>query len=77
MCAAAPRVLEFAIMDDVKNPHLERGARRALVGLFGEGWCTSEFATLPQRTRDGLVKGLAKRTTPMNMFPLLSLRRPR
>lgn len=67
----APRVLEFALADDVKNPHLERGARRALVGLFGDGWCTSEFAHLPQKTRDAIVKGLAKRTTPMNIFPLL------
>jgi hypothetical protein len=67
----APRILEFAVADDVKNPHLERGARRALVGLFGEGWCTPEFAMLPQKTRDGLIKGLAKRTTPQNLFALL------
>ncbi|KAI8969757.1 hypothetical protein BD414DRAFT_255022 [Trametes punicea] len=67
----APRVLEFSLLEDVKNPHLERGARRALVGLFGEGWCTSEFAALPQKTRDALLKGLGKRTTPMNVFPLL------
>lgn len=67
----APRVLEFAISDDAKNPNLERGARRALVGLFGEGWCTSEFASLPQRLRESLLKGLAKRTTPMNVFALL------
>ncbi|EIW78740.1 hypothetical protein CONPUDRAFT_167664 [Coniophora puteana RWD-64-598 SS2] len=66
-----PRVLEFAIAEDVKNSHLERGARRALVGIFGEGWCTSEFATLPQKTRDNVLKGLAKRTTPLNVFPLL------
>ena len=68
----APRVLEFSLLDDVKNPHLERGARRALVGLFGEGWCTSEFAALPQKTRDALLKGLGKRTTPMNVFALLA-----
>lgn len=67
----APRVLEFALLDDVKNPHLERGARRALVGLFGEGWCNAEFARLTQKTRDSLLKGLAKRTTPLNVFPLL------
>ncbi|THH27435.1 hypothetical protein EUX98_g6750 [Antrodiella citrinella] len=67
----APRVLEFSLMDDVKNPHLERGSRRALVGLFGDGWCTPEFARLPQKTRDGLLKGLAKRTNPLNIFPLL------
>lgn len=66
-----PRVLEFAISDDVKNAHLERGARRALVGLFGEGWCTAEFAGLAQKVRDSLLKGLAKRTTPVNVFALL------
>ena len=43
----APRVLEFALEEDVKNTSLERGARRALVGPFGEGWCTQEFAGLP------------------------------
>ncbi|KAG1726343.1 uncharacterized protein EDB91DRAFT_1350518 [Suillus paluster] len=67
----APRVLEFALADDVKNTYLERGARRALVGLFGEGWCISEFASLPQKIRENLLKGLAKRTTPLNLFPLL------
>ncbi|PFH46430.1 hypothetical protein AMATHDRAFT_7810 [Amanita thiersii Skay4041] len=67
----APRVLEFALGDDVKNPHLERGARRALVGLFGEGWCTSEFAGLPQKLRESLLKGVGKRTTPENVFSIL------
>ncbi|KAJ8453776.1 hypothetical protein ONZ45_g19576 [Pleurotus djamor] len=67
----APRVLEFALADDVKNPHLERGSRRALVGLFGEGWCTTEFAALPQRLRDTALKGVGKRTTPSNALALL------
>lgn len=67
----APRVLEFAVAEDVKNPHLERGARRALVGLFGEGWCNPDFAGLPEKTRGGLLKGVAKRTTPQNVFALL------
>ncbi|TFK46743.1 hypothetical protein OE88DRAFT_1720946 [Heliocybe sulcata] len=67
----APRVLEFASQDDVKNQHLDRGARRALVGLFGEGWATPEFSKLPQKVRDSLLKGLAKRTTPMNIFALI------
>ncbi|KAI0314558.1 hypothetical protein OF83DRAFT_1063636 [Amylostereum chailletii] len=67
-----PRVIEFAILDDVKNPHLERGARRALVGLFGEGWCNPEFAKLDKKIRDTAMKGVAKRTTPLNVFQLLS-----
>lgn len=67
----APRTLEFAMRPDVKNVYLDRGARRALVGLFGEGWCTQEFANLPQKTKDGLMKGLAKRSTPQNVLPLL------
>ncbi|KAF9030400.1 hypothetical protein BJ165DRAFT_1535704 [Panaeolus papilionaceus] len=67
----APRVLEFALEEDVKNPHLERGARRALVGHFGEGWATQEFASLAQKHRESVLKGLGKRTTPTNVFPIL------
>ncbi|KIP06327.1 hypothetical protein PHLGIDRAFT_119037 [Phlebiopsis gigantea 11061_1 CR5-6] len=67
----APRVLEFAILDDVKNSHLEKGARRALVGLYGEGWCNSDFAQLTQKNRDMALQGVMKRTTPMNVFHLL------
>ncbi|KAH6866031.1 hypothetical protein BKA70DRAFT_1135072 [Coprinopsis sp. MPI-PUGE-AT-0042] len=66
-----PRVLEFSLQEDVKNVHLERGSRRALVGLFGEGWCTSEFASLNPKLRDSLLKGLSKRTTPVNVWALL------
>jgi hypothetical protein len=67
----APRVLEFAVREDVANKYLERGARRALVGLFGEGWCHPEFAALPQKTRGGVLGGVGKRTTPINAFALL------
>jgi len=67
----APRVLEFAIAEDGKNQHLKRGAKRALVGIFGEGWCTSEFSKLPDKIKLQAVSGLAKRTTPINIFPLL------
>ena len=67
----APRVLEFAIAEDVKNQYLERGARRALVGIYGEGWCTSEFSKLPDKIKLQLFKGLGKRTIPINIFPLL------
>ncbi|KAH8107310.1 hypothetical protein DFH11DRAFT_1830101 [Phellopilus nigrolimitatus] len=66
----APCVLLFSVRPDVQNTYLERGARRTLVGLFGEGWCTAEFSTLPQKTKDGLMRGLAKRTTPLNVFSL-------
>ena len=63
------RVLEFAPDDDVANKqYLELGARRTLVGLFGEGWCNAEFATLPQKIRDSIVKGIGRRTAPRN-FP--------
>ena len=62
-------MLEVSLLDDVKNPHLERGTRRALVGLFGR--LGSEFAALPQKTRDALMKGtgLGKRTTPIFRAP--------
>jgi hypothetical protein len=67
-----PRVLEFALVDDVKNGVLERDTRCALVGLFGEGWCTSEFAGLPPKVRENLLKSVGKRTTPANALAKLS-----
>ena len=67
----APRVLQFSVRPDVQNVYLDRGARRALVGLFGSGWITSEFAELPQKTRDGLLSGVKKRYLPMNVSLML------
>ncbi|KAH8103192.1 hypothetical protein DFH11DRAFT_1773759 [Phellopilus nigrolimitatus] len=67
----APRVLLFSVRLDVQNAYLECGARRTLVGLFGEGWCTAEFSMLSQKTKDRLVCGLVKHTTPVNVFSLL------
>ncbi|KAF8268918.1 hypothetical protein EI94DRAFT_1799823 [Lactarius quietus] len=66
-----PRVIEFSLLDDVKNELLQRGARRGLVGMFGEGWCNAEFAKLDKKIREAALKGVAKRTTPPNVFPLL------
>ncbi|KAJ7022332.1 hypothetical protein C8F04DRAFT_1402456 [Mycena alexandri] len=71
-CAArVPRILEFALRPDVQDVVLERGARRALVGLFGVGWCTPEFAALPAKLHASALKGLLKRTTPPNALPIL------
>ncbi|KAK7015383.1 hypothetical protein R3P38DRAFT_3570839 [Favolaschia claudopus] len=37
-CAGrVPRILEFALRDEVKDAAVERGSRRALVGWFGTG----------------------------------------
>ncbi|KAJ7593454.1 hypothetical protein C8J56DRAFT_498559 [Mycena floridula] len=57
----APRILEFAIRDDVKNKILERGARRALTGIWGEGWVTSELGGMDGKIVDSLIKGVGKR----------------
>ncbi|KAI9459545.1 Fungalysin metallopeptidase-domain-containing protein [Boletus coccyginus] len=44
----------------------------SLVGrLFGECLCNAEFATLPQTTRDNVVKNIGKHTIPTNIVPLL------
>ena len=66
-----PRVLGFAIAEDVKNQYLERGAIRALICSYGKGWCTPEFSDLPEKIKARLLRGLASRTTPANIFPLL------
>ncbi|KAJ6477224.1 hypothetical protein DFH09DRAFT_1467881 [Mycena vulgaris] len=71
-CAArAPRILEFALRPDVQDAVLERGGRRALVGLFGAGWCTPEFAALAPKLHAAALRGLAKRTTPANALAIL------
>ncbi|KAH7344793.1 hypothetical protein B0J17DRAFT_636864 [Rhizoctonia solani] len=67
----APRVLEFALGDDVRDNVLERGAQRALAGMYGEGWATSEFLALPLRLKNTLLKGVKHRTLPLNIIPLL------
>lgn len=67
----APRVLEFALGDDVRDNVLERGAQRALSGMYGEGWTTSEFLALPLRLKNILLKGVRNRTTLQNIIPLL------
>ena len=56
----APRVLEFTMSDDVKNPVLDQGTRHALVGLFGEGRWMAKFSSLPQQIKDTLLKCLCK-----------------
>jgi hypothetical protein len=66
-----PRVLEFSLAPDISNKILERGSRRALVGMFGDGWCSSEFAGLSTKMRALLLKGVQTRTTPQNIFPLI------
>lgn len=66
-----PRILDFALSPDISNKVLEKGARRALVGMFGEGWCSREFANLPAKMRASLLKGVVNRTSPLNIFPLL------
>ncbi|KAJ3982484.1 hypothetical protein F5890DRAFT_1415621 [Lentinula detonsa] len=60
----APRVLEFAVRSEVNDPYLDRGSRRALVGLLGDGWVTSEWAGLPTRLRESVLKGVKKRMMP-------------
>ncbi|CAE6441152.1 unnamed protein product [Rhizoctonia solani] len=67
----APRVLEFALGDDIRDNILERGAQRALAGMYGEGWATSEFLALPLRLKNTLLKGVKHRTLPHNIIPLL------
>ncbi|KAJ7488186.1 hypothetical protein FB451DRAFT_1167641 [Mycena latifolia] len=71
-CAAhVPRILEFALRPDVQDSILERGARRALVGLFGTGWCTPEFAALSPELHAAALAGLAEYITPGNALAIL------
>ncbi|KAF5392915.1 hypothetical protein D9757_000905 [Collybiopsis confluens] len=63
----APRILQFvsylAGLKNVSDPYLDRGARRALVGLLGDGWVTSEWASMDAKLRDSVMRGVKKRVS--------------
>ncbi|PPQ75745.1 LOW QUALITY PROTEIN: hypothetical protein CVT26_001665 [Gymnopilus dilepis] len=50
---------EHLASSNFKNPFLERGAGRAIVDLFSEGWCTQKFASLAQTLRESILNGLS------------------
>ncbi|KDR68150.1 hypothetical protein GALMADRAFT_161220 [Galerina marginata CBS 339.88] len=71
ICARhAPRVLQSAL-DGINNDLLERGARRVLVVLFGEGWCTEEFSALPAGIIGLVLTDLRGITTASSALPML------
>jgi hypothetical protein len=61
-----PRVLEFA-----KESTFGTWLSTSPCRNFGEEWVYQEFSLLPLKIRESLLKGLSKRTTPLNVFPLL------
>ncbi|KAF8755458.1 hypothetical protein RHS01_05329 [Rhizoctonia solani] len=67
----APRVLEHAMKEDIRDLALERGAQRALVNMYGEGWVTPEFLELPLELKEMLSKTLEQQITTRNIIPLL------
>ncbi|KAJ7691517.1 hypothetical protein B0H14DRAFT_3906203 [Mycena olivaceomarginata] len=66
-----PRILEFSLHPNVLDPILKRSTRRALVGLFGTRRCTPELAGLPTKLHSSALKGLEKRSTPVNALAVL------
>ncbi|KDR76460.1 hypothetical protein GALMADRAFT_155997 [Galerina marginata CBS 339.88] len=67
----APRVLQFSLNEGTKNDTLERGARRALVGLFGERWFTRDISDLPTAVAKLILASVQKVITQQNVLPLL------
>lgn len=67
----APRILSFSLEPDILDPILERGTRRALVGMFGPGWCTQELGLLPDHVLSSVLESLSEMITPRNALSLL------
>ena len=65
------QVLGFSLSGEITDEVLERGARRAAVGMFGEGWCSPGFSELPQHICDIILKDMDEFINPDNFFPLL------
>lgn len=68
-----PRVLEFSLAQDVQNNALENHSRIRLLGLFGPGWCTEEFAALQQDSRRAILDSFYSSLTMDNVIDLLRL----
>ncbi|KDR67442.1 hypothetical protein GALMADRAFT_258395 [Galerina marginata CBS 339.88] len=67
----APHILQFARERGITNGLLERGARRAIVGLFGEGWCTERFSALPDDITGLILNDVREMITASNVLPML------
>ncbi|KAH9482091.1 hypothetical protein JR316_0004186 [Psilocybe cubensis] len=67
----APRILAFAMEPDIQDLILERGTRRALVGMFGPQWCTQELGSMPAAVHSALLESLNEMITPRNALALL------
>lgn len=67
----APRILAFSMEPDIQDPILERGTRRALVGMFGPQWCTQELGSLPDNVHSSLLESLREMIAPHNALSLL------
>lgn len=66
-----PRVLQFALGSNVHSYVLQRGSRRALIAMFGLGWCTPEFASIPRNIRISILSNVLRMVKPMNALALL------
>ncbi|KDR70097.1 hypothetical protein GALMADRAFT_905998 [Galerina marginata CBS 339.88] len=66
-----PRVLRFTLELNMRNDIFECGARRAMIGLFGEGWYTEESGALPWGLFELILDDIREIITAFNVFPLL------
>jgi len=69
----APRVIQFSLTAAglAEFPEVERGARRALLGMFGQGWCTKEFAALPPNIIESVTGDLRRVACPSTVLSLI------
>ncbi|KAF5329643.1 hypothetical protein D9619_009513 [Psilocybe cf. subviscida] len=63
----------FTESRDVQNNALENHSRSRLLGLFGPGWCTEEFAALQQDSRRAILDSFYSSLTMDNVVDLLRL----
>lgn len=67
----APRLFEFALDPEIRSDELERGSLRLLVKLFGLGWCTIQFSSLPKSLLDYILIVIRTIIIPKNVLCLL------
>ncbi|KAJ7443224.1 hypothetical protein B0H11DRAFT_1931986 [Mycena galericulata] len=75
--AAAPATNHPPSAPTSPTPSSSTAAGAPLVGLFGVGWLTLEFAGLPLKLHAAALKRLQNRCTPANALPIYARRRRR
>lgn len=66
-----PSILRLCFELSLESSALAFSAQRALIAMFGSGWCTKEFLTMPEAAHSVLLDELRQMIAPSNVFSMI------